>query len=127
MALSVVVGISQTNSASEASRHLAEAVPLVIDLDGTLLNSDLLVESLSSLVATSPLKAFTACLSLRDGKAALKGALAQSAELDLETLPWNEDVVAFMREQHAHEPADLSGLGLGPPMGRRRVTKIWLL
>ena len=105
MTLSVVTGFNQNDHSREdvislALQDLTAEKPLVIDLDGTLLNSDILVESLSSLVASSPIKAFRACLSLRDGKAALKANLAQSAQLDLETLPWNTAVVRFMQEQH---------------------------
>lgn len=100
MALSVV---RDPHGMTEPAPHpgLADALPLVIDLDGTLLNSDILVESFSALVAASPLEAARACLSLRFGKAALKASLARTAELDLDTLPWNPAVVAFVQDQHA--------------------------
>ena len=74
---------------------------MVVDLDGTLLNSDLLIESLSSLAASSPAKALRACLRLRAGKAALKADLAEKVDLDLDSLPWNEAVVSFVLQQRA--------------------------
>ena len=101
MSLSVVTGILKDGSRPEPVDDLSQEVPLVVDLDGTLLNSDLLVESMSALVASSPQSAFRTCWLIRDGKAALKAGLAECVDLDLNTLPWNEAVVAFLLQQRA--------------------------
>lgn len=77
-------------------------IPLVVDLDGTLLNSDMLIESFSALVALSPLKAVRACASLRLGKAAFKQVLAEQSSFDIDHLPWNDAVVTFINEQYAN-------------------------
>src|SRR5690348_8593964 len=44
--------------------------PLVVDLDGTLLKSDSLVEAFVALLGTRPLRALSALAALRHGKAA---------------------------------------------------------
>ena len=101
MSLSIVAGVSKDGSRPDLADDLSQEVPLVVDLDGTLLNSDLLVESMSALVAFSPQRAFRTCWRIRDGKAALKAGLAACVDLDLDTLPWNEAVVAFLLQQRA--------------------------
>jgi 4-hydroxybenzoate polyprenyltransferase len=73
--------------------------PLVVDLDGTLIRSDLAVESLFSLFSSKPLRGLTALTALRHGRAALKAKLAAEAELDLSVLPLNEELVAFLRAE----------------------------
>jgi phosphoserine phosphatase len=67
--------------------------PLVIDLDGTLLQSDILVESFFALLSEAPLTALGGLFSLRRGKAALKARIAADASLDLARLPWNDQLI----------------------------------
>lgn len=78
-----------------------EAVPLVVDLDGTLIKSDLLIESFFSLLTVRPAAALRGVLRLRDGRAALKACLADQAVLDLHTLPFDTDVLRFLRQEKA--------------------------
>ncbi len=75
----------------------ASPIPLVVDLDGTLLNSDLLLEGSMALVRNSPLQALHPLRWVMGGKAALKEQLAQSAEIDITVLPWNETLLAQLR------------------------------
>ncbi len=75
------------------------ARPLVVDLDGTLVRSDLLVESLFALFSSKPLRGVRALVSLRHGRAALKARLASEAVFDLSILPLNEELVAFLRAE----------------------------
>ena len=77
------------------------AVPLVVDLDGTLIRSDLLVESFLALMAADPVAAARAVGSLKEGKAALKAKIADSADIDVATLPYDEVVLAMVREARA--------------------------
>lgn len=67
--------------------------PLVVDLDGTLLASDMLVEGFFSLLSEAPLKALGALVALRDGKAALKARIAAAAKLTLARMPWNDRLI----------------------------------
>ena len=64
-------------------------VPLVIDLDGTLVRTDLLVESFFGVLGRSPWTAFKALMALRRGKQALKHKLAAHFRFDPATLPYN--------------------------------------
>lgn len=77
------------------------AVPLCVDLDGTLLNSDLLLESAFSQLKRRPLALVHWPRWLAAGKARLKAELAALAALDVETLPYNLGFVQFLREQRA--------------------------
>ena len=78
-----------------------EDIPLVVDLDGTLVRSNLLIESALQFLATDPLAAWRLPLWLREGRAQLKAHLAERAPLDLAQLPLNETVVQFIRDQRA--------------------------
>ncbi len=94
--------MSQHQSGDEAAaREQARPRPLVVDLDGTLIKSDLLVESFFALLSMRPLKALAALADLRHGKAAFKARLAADAALDCDALPLNEELVAMIRKEKA--------------------------
>lgn len=79
--------------------HDAEAdVPLVIDLDGTLVRTDMLVESFFGVFGRSPLAAVKALFALRKGKQALKHALAAHYAFDPATLPYNPVVLSMAQQ-----------------------------
>jgi 4-hydroxybenzoate polyprenyltransferase len=75
--------------------------PLCVDLDGTLIRTDLLVESALALLARQPLMLFAMLGWLLRGKARLKREIARRVELNVSVLPYNEEVVAWVREQQA--------------------------
>ncbi|HZD50378.1 MAG TPA: haloacid dehalogenase-like hydrolase, partial [Silvibacterium sp.] len=75
--------------------------PLCVDLDGTLVKSDTLIDSLLLLVRTYPLRALRAPLWLRGGKAALKANVAAQVQLDAAHLPYNRALLDYLTEQHA--------------------------
>ncbi len=89
--------MSATSSelSSEPARPTGPA--LCVDLDGTLLNSDILYESLLALLARSPLHAFLIPFWLLRGKAALKRELAKRVRLPADTLPYNAQVLETLR------------------------------
>ncbi|WP_245281429.1 UbiA family prenyltransferase [Rhizobium sp. AAP43] len=71
-----------------------EEIPiLVVDLDGTLLRSDLLFESFWSALGRDWKSPFLATAALKRGKAALKRHLAEAAEIDIESLPYDTAVI----------------------------------
>lgn len=74
-------------------------VPLVVDLDGTLIRTNLLNEAASAFVCRSPWRAASIALWLRRGKLELKRELAARHALEATTLPFNEDVLAFVRAE----------------------------
>lgn len=74
---------------------------LVVDLDGSLINSDMLYETFWSAVAKNWLCIFGAMLSLFNGKAALKCYLSRHANVDVSSLPYNQEVIAYVRRHRA--------------------------
>lgn len=87
---------------AQRSREVAATEPpLVIDLDGTLLRSDLLVESFLALLARGPAGALVALLALRSGKAAFKARIAAATEMDVATLPWNGEMLELIATERA--------------------------
>lgn len=75
--------------------------PLVVDLDGTLLRSDLLLESAFAFIRQHPQRVLAPLPWLLGGIANLKARLAQSMGCDVTTLPYNPQVLAFLRQQKA--------------------------
>ena len=74
---------------------------LVVDLDETLLHSDMLYESLASVLSTTPFSLFKLPVWLLAGKARVKQELALRAQLDITTLPYNSDVLLFIKQERA--------------------------
>ena len=68
------------------------AVPLVVDVDGTLLSGDLLIEGLARLASTAPLMLLAVPFWLMRGRAATKRQLAEAAPLSSEMLVLNPAV-----------------------------------
>lgn len=74
--------------------------PLCVDLDQTLLRTDLLYESLFALLKRNPLFAFALPAWLLRGKAHLKHQIAARVEIDPATLPYNQPFLDFLNAQH---------------------------
>ncbi|RKH36393.1 UbiA family prenyltransferase [Corallococcus praedator] len=79
----------------------APDVPLAVDLDGTLARTDTLHENLLVLFKHAPWLLLLAPLWVLRGKAFFKAEVARRARLDVTALPYNEAVLAFLREEHA--------------------------
>lgn len=76
--------------------------PLVVDLDGTLLRSDMLLESGLAFLRKQPWRFYQPLLwLLRHGKAELKARLAQHAFIEVEHLPFNLQVIDWLRAEKA--------------------------
>lgn len=74
---------------------------LCVDLDGTLIHSDLLWESFVAAIKQRPSTLLRLPLWLLRGRAHLKRQLAQSAALDVAVLPYREEVVSLVRGEYA--------------------------
>lgn len=72
-------------------------IPLCVDLDGTLIRSDMLAESALSLLRHNPLYLLRFGFWLARGKAHLKREIAQRAEVDVTTLPYEPRVLDWLR------------------------------
>ena len=73
--------------------------PLCVDLDGTLIRNDLLVESVLALLRINPLFLFLLPVWLLYGKAHLKQQIAERVELDPVSLPYNKPFLAWLKKQ----------------------------
>jgi 4-hydroxybenzoate polyprenyltransferase/phosphoserine phosphatase len=73
--------------------------PLCVDLDGTLVKSDTLVDSLLVLMRTRPLEALKAPLWALRGKANLKREVTARVQLNVEYLPYNRAVLEYLMAQ----------------------------
>lgn len=89
-----------TDSAALADRIRAEPpLPLAVDLDGTLVLSDTLHESILALLRGNPLLLFVMPFWLLGGKARFKREIARRLVPDPASLPYNEPLLAWLREQ----------------------------
>lgn len=70
---------------------------LAVDLDGTLLRSDMLFESFWAACSGNWRTPFRAAAALRRGRAQLKRSLAETSEVDVTTLPYDAEVIAHVR------------------------------
>lgn len=75
--------------------------PLVVDLDGTLLRSDLLIESALLFARATPHRLPQVLRWLADGKARLKAGLAAAADIDARALPYDAEVLALIESARA--------------------------
>jgi 4-hydroxybenzoate polyprenyltransferase/phosphoserine phosphatase len=75
--------------------------PLCVDLDGTLVRSDLLIEAVFALLKLNPLYVFLLPLWLLRGKAAIKQRIADRVELEVTLLPYNQPLLEWLRQQKA--------------------------
>ncbi len=85
--------------AAQPSDRADRPVPLVLDLDGTVVRGNLLVETALAFLKAHPLKAFLMIVWLLRGRAVLKQQLAMRAEVDVESLPLNHELLAYAAEQ----------------------------
>ena len=74
-------------------------VPLAVDLDGTLIRSDMIWESLVRLVRQHPFALLAVPFWWLRGRAFLKQQLAARVRVDAATLPYNEPFLAWLKEQ----------------------------
>lgn len=92
----------EQQQSSEFATTLADGSepPLCVDLDGTLIRSDLLIESALMLLSQNPLMIVSMFVWLMRGKAFLKQEIARRVDLDASALPYNEALLAWLRQQH---------------------------
>lgn len=79
----------------------ATNIPLCVDLDGTLLRTDMLHESLLSLLYRSPLMFLKSPRLLLQGKAHFKYHAAIGHDFDPATLPYNEELLPLLQRKRA--------------------------
>jgi len=72
---------------------------LVVDIDGTLIKSDLLLESFYAAIRENPFLIFAIPLWLLQGKAHCKNRLAERANINVKTLPFYADFLEYLRSE----------------------------
>lgn len=82
------------------THHVTDTLkPVVVDLDGTLIDSDVLVESLNQFLIYHPLQFASPLLWLTKGKVTLKEELAKRASLDVSALPYNRALIDWLTSE----------------------------
>ena len=74
---------------------------LFVDLDGTLTVSDVSFEAFIAILKKNPLYLFSVIFWLFKGKAYCKKQIALRVQVDASLLPYNQEVVEYLKEQHA--------------------------
>lgn len=75
--------------------------PLVVDLDGTLIRTDMLHESALRALRDNPFDTLRIPYWLSQGKAALKRHLADRTDFDPTSLPYNHELLDWLKQQQA--------------------------
>lgn len=75
--------------------------PIAVDLDGTLIKTDLLAETASRFLIDRPLACLSLVRWLISGRSALKFHLAEATRFDAVALPYNEELLVWLRQQKA--------------------------
>lgn len=78
---------------------MSDKTPLCVDLDGTLIHSDLLLESFLLLLKRNPLYLFLVPLWLLGGKARLKSEIASRVQFNGAALPYTKPLVTWLYAQ----------------------------
>ena len=76
-------------------------IPLVVDLDGTLIRTDLLWESIARLLRWNPFALLAILFWWTRGRAFLKKKLAARVTINPAALPYHEPFLKFLREQRS--------------------------
>jgi 4-hydroxybenzoate polyprenyltransferase/phosphoserine phosphatase len=92
----VQVEIARLQNQDVGASGSANEPPLVVDLDGTLLRSDLLLETGLLFLRDQPHRMLAPLRWLMRGRAALKQELANATEIDVSVLPYDSSVLAFI-------------------------------
>jgi 4-hydroxybenzoate polyprenyltransferase/phosphoserine phosphatase len=77
------------------------ALPLVVDLDSTLLKVDTLYELFVSGFFAKPVQTLLSVFALRNGIAAFKHHLSKIAKLDVAALPVRDELLAYLKHESA--------------------------
>ena len=75
-------------------------LPLVVDLDGTLIKTDLLHESANQYITRYPFRFIYLLIWLAQGKSHLKAKLAENCSIDVTLLPYNRNLISWLSGQH---------------------------
>ncbi len=89
--------VSHPSETSDVEKKL----PICVDLDGTLVRTDTLVECALAFIRQQPARIFLLILWLLKGRAYLKEQLALRSELDTRALPIREQLLSYLQGEKA--------------------------
>jgi 4-hydroxybenzoate polyprenyltransferase len=95
----VLADLKKVSPNKEKCSDGSTRLPICVDLDGTLIRSDLLYESLLQLIRQRIFYVFLIPFWLLRGKAYLKAEIARHVVLDLDSVPVNEALVHYLLRQ----------------------------
>jgi 4-hydroxybenzoate polyprenyltransferase len=116
--------LSQVLAPPESS--LETVRPLCVDLDGTLVKSDTLVDSLLVLARTHPAQLLAVPAQLMRGKAAFKAFVTSHVMLDVVHLPYNRMLLQFLHEERARGRAIYLATGADTRLAERVAAHLGL-
>ncbi|MBN9070859.1 MAG: UbiA family prenyltransferase [Rhizobiales bacterium] len=82
------------------ARSDSRTIPFAVDLDGTLIATDLLWEGLFLLIRKNPLCLFMVPVWLLSGPARLKQEIARRVDIEPALLPYRSEVIALIEQEH---------------------------
>lgn len=88
-------------ASDSSSLTTSPSTVLAVDLDGTLTLTDTLYESALVLLRANPLYFFLMLIWLLRGKAVFKDRLAERVQLNVASLPYNNDLIAWLKKEKA--------------------------
>jgi 4-hydroxybenzoate polyprenyltransferase len=100
--------------------------PLCVDLDGTLVKSDTLLDGLCLLARRHPLQLWRVPVWLMRGRAHLKFEVARRAPLDPARLPYNRDLVRFLQSERRENRQIFLATGADGELAQRVASHLGL-
>jgi 4-hydroxybenzoate polyprenyltransferase len=98
----VIPDTPHAESPAPSSSPAGHACPaLCVDLDGTLVKSDTLIDSVVVLARQQPSLLLKCPAWIAQGKAAFKKKVGAAVDLDVVYLPYNHDLLEYLRQEHA--------------------------
>jgi phosphoserine phosphatase len=76
-------------------------VPLCVDLDGTLIHTDVLWEGIKFMLKRKPLALLGMLPLLRGGRAPFKQAVSRASTVNVASLPWRVSLIEWLRAEAA--------------------------
>jgi 4-hydroxybenzoate polyprenyltransferase/phosphoserine phosphatase len=99
-AASAVGAVPVAGPTPVAGPALRAGVALCVDLDGTLVKSDTLLDTVLVVARQRPLDLLQVPGWIGQGRAAFKRHLTAAVSLDVEHLPYNRPLLEYLRQQH---------------------------
>ncbi len=110
----------------DASAPSETLLPLCVDLDGTLVKSDTLHDSILALLRSHPSKALALPAKAFQGKAAFKRYVTDAVAIDVQHLPYNRKLLQYLREERARGRAIYLATGADERLAQRVASHLGL-